>query len=71
MITLQSIENVLKDVYLGVISHQLDCGTDVVLSNIKQTTSDVFGNEIRKFIMLNSNENLLFKDSFNSSSLKE
>lgn len=63
MITLQSVENALKDVYLGVISYQLDCCADVVLSKIIQTTSDVFGNEIRKLIMLNPNENLLFKDS--------
>ena len=63
MITLQSVENVLKDAYLGVVSHQLDCCTDVVLSKIKQTTDDIFGNEIRKLIMLNPNENLLFKDS--------
>ena len=25
MLTLQSVENALNDVYLGVISHQLDC----------------------------------------------
>lgn len=63
MLTSQSVENALKDVYLGVVSHQLDCCVDVVLSKIKQTTSDVYGNKIKKLIMLNPNENLLFKDS--------
>lgn len=40
MPTLQSVENVLKDVYLGVVSHQLDCCADVVLSKLFETREE-------------------------------
>ena len=63
MITLQTIENALKDVYLGVVSHQLDCCADVVLGKIKQTSNDVYGKDIKKLIILNDEETLLFKES--------
>lgn len=46
MITIESIEKALKDVYLAVVSDRLDNRTDSVLSKISQTTSDVWGNNI-------------------------
>ncbi len=48
MVTLTSADNVLKQVYLGVVSEQLNTSINPLLSKIKQTTSDVWGKEIRK-----------------------
>ena len=46
MITIESVEKALKDVYLAVVSDQLDNRTSSVLSKISQTTNDVWGNNI-------------------------
>ena len=48
MVTLQTAENALKTIYLGVVSNQLNVGVNPLLAKIEQTTSDVWGNEIRK-----------------------
>ena len=48
MITLDSADNALKTVYLGVIGNQLNVGANPLLSKIKQTTNNVYGNEIVK-----------------------
>lgn len=48
MVTLESAENALKTVYLGVVSNQLNDSANPLLTKIAQTTSDVWGNEIRK-----------------------
>lgn len=48
MVTLTSADNVLKQVYLGVVSEQLNTSINPLLGKIKQTTSDVWGKEIRK-----------------------
>ena len=48
MITLTTADNALKDVYLGVVSDQLNTTTNPLLAKIKQTTSDVWGNNIVK-----------------------
>lgn len=48
MVTLQTAENALKTIYLGVVSNQLNVGVNPLLARIEQTTSDVWGNEIRK-----------------------
>ena len=48
MVTLQNASNALKEVYLGVISEQLNTGVNPLLARIKQTTADVWGKEIRK-----------------------
>ena len=48
MVTLSSADNVLKQVYLGVVSEQLNTSINPLLGKIKQTTSDVWGKEIRK-----------------------
>ena len=46
MISLQTANNALENVYLGVVGNQLNCNVDCVLERIKQTTSDVYGKEI-------------------------
>lgn len=48
MITLETADSALKTVYLGVIGNQLNVGANPLLAKIKQTTSNVYGNEIRK-----------------------
>ena len=48
MITLSNASNALKEVYLGVVSEQLNTGVNPLLARIKQTTADVWGKEIRK-----------------------
>lgn len=48
MITLATADSALKDVYLGVVSDQLNTTANPLLSKIKQTTSDVWGNNIVK-----------------------
>lgn len=48
MVTLQSAENALKTVYLGVVSNQLNVNANPLLGKIKQTTKDVWGKEVRK-----------------------
>lgn len=48
MVTLTSAENALKTLYLGVISEQLNTQVNPLMAKISQTTSDVWGKEIRK-----------------------
>ena len=48
MVTIQSAENALKSVYLGVVANQLNINTNPLLANIESTTKDVWGKEIRK-----------------------
>lgn len=48
MVTLTTADNALRDVYLGVVSNQLNTSINPLLSRINQTTSDVWGKEIRK-----------------------
>lgn len=48
MISLKNAENALKEVYLGVISNQLDFCADPVFNKIKKTSSDIWGKYIIK-----------------------
>ncbi|MCM1043170.1 MAG: phage major capsid protein [Corallococcus sp.] len=48
MVTLTSAENALKTLYLGVVAEQLNTGINPLLAKISQTSSDVWGKEIRK-----------------------
>lgn len=48
MVTLSTADNALKEVYLGVLSNQLNTQINPLLAKINQTTSDVWGKEIRK-----------------------
>lgn len=56
MISLQTVENVLKEVYLGVISDQLNTRTDLVLTKIKQTKDGVYGKQIIKPVNINGKD---------------
>lgn len=48
MVTLTSADNALKTLYLGVVAEQLNTAVNPLLSKFNQTTSDVWGKEIRK-----------------------
>ncbi len=48
MVTLSTADSALKEVYLGVVSNQLNTTINPLLARINQTTSDVWGKEIRK-----------------------
>ena len=49
MVTLSTADNALKDFYLEVLSNQINTTINPLLARINQTTSDVWGREIRKF----------------------
>ncbi len=48
MVTLSTADNALKEVYLGIVSDQLNTSINPLLARINQTTSDVWGKEIVK-----------------------
>ena len=48
MVTLTSADNALKTLYLGVVADQLNTAVNPLLAKFQQTTSDVWGKEIRK-----------------------
>ncbi len=48
MVTLSTADNALREIYLGVVSNQLNTAVNPLLTKISQTTSDVWGKEIRK-----------------------
>lgn len=56
MITLTTVNNVLKDVYLDILSNQLNNNIDCVLGKIAQTTSDVWGKEIIVLTYINGKQ---------------
>lgn len=56
MVSLQTAENALKEVYLGVIRDQLNTRTDLVLTKIKQTTDGVYGKQIIKPVNINGKD---------------
>ncbi|MCL2255830.1 MAG: phage major capsid protein [Firmicutes bacterium] len=50
MVTVQSAENALKAVYLGAITELLNTKVNPLFTKIEQTSSDVWGKEIRKAV---------------------
>lgn len=50
MVTIQSAENALKTVYLGAVTELLNTKINPLLAKIENTTSDVWGKEIRKAV---------------------
>lgn len=59
MISLQTAENALRDVYLGVLGNQLNYNICPLLGKIKQTSSDVYGKEIFALSTINGKQYLL------------
>lgn len=50
MVTLNSAEEALKTLYLGVVSDQLNTSTNPLYNAIEKTSSDVWGKEIVKLV---------------------
>lgn len=50
MVTLETADKALKQVYLGVVADQLNIGINPFLAKIQQTESDIWGNEIVKLV---------------------
>lgn len=48
MVTLESAENALKEVYLGVVANQLNVAANPLLAQIKHSSNNIFGKEIKK-----------------------
>ena len=48
MVTMTSADNALKSYYLGVVSEQLDTSVNPLLAQIKKSTADVWGKEVRR-----------------------
>lgn len=48
MVTMTNADDALKSAYLGVVSEQLNTAINPLLAKIKQSTSDVWGKEIRR-----------------------
>lgn len=48
MITISNADNALKTFYLGVLADQLNVGVNPLFAKIGQTSSDVWGKEIKK-----------------------
>ena len=55
MVTIASAENALKTLYLGVVSEQLNTQVNPLLAKIKQSTTDVWGKEVRKLVPYGAN----------------
>ena len=47
-VNLTSADEALKSYYLDVVAHQLNKNTNPFFAQIKQSTADVYGKEVRK-----------------------
>ena len=50
MITMSTADNALKNVYLGVLSEQLNMNVNPLLAKIEKTTENVVGKEVHKVV---------------------
>ena len=50
MVTIQSADQALKTLYLGVIANQLNTKTNAFLGNIEQTSANVWGKNIVRLV---------------------
>ncbi len=55
MVTTQTADDVLKSYYLNAVSDQLNKSANPLLARIKQTTSDVWGRDVRKAVRIGIN----------------
>ena len=50
MVTMTSADKALKTLYLGAVAEQLNTEVNPLLTAIKQTTTDVWGKEVRRLV---------------------
>ena len=55
MVTTQTADNVLKSYYLSAVTDQLNTSVNPFLAQIKKTTSDVWGRDVRKAVRIGIN----------------
>lgn len=55
MVTISSAENALKNVYLDVVANQLNISANPLLAQIKRSSSNIYGKEIKKIAPLGVN----------------
>ena len=53
--TITSAENALKSVYLGAVTELLNTQVNPLMTKIEQTTSDIWGKDIRKAVSVGLN----------------
>lgn len=50
MVTMSTAQNALKDLYLDVVSNQLNTKTNVLFNQFKQTSQDIYGREVQRLV---------------------
>lgn len=50
MVTMTTAQSALKDIYLDVVSNQLNTKTNVLFNQFKQTSADVYGRDVQKLV---------------------
>ncbi len=50
MVTMTTAQNALKEIYLDVVSNQLNTKTNVLFNQFKQTSSDIYGREVQRLV---------------------
>ncbi len=50
MVTMTTAQNALKDIYLDVVSEQLNTKTNVLFNQFKQTSQDIYGREVQRLV---------------------
>ena len=55
MVTMSSADKALKTLYLGAVTEQLNTEVNPLLTAIKQTTTDVWGKEVRRLVKFGIN----------------
>lgn len=55
MVTTQTADNALKSYYLEAVTEQLNLGANPFLAQIRQSTADVWGKDVRKLVRIGMN----------------
>ena len=55
MVTMASADSALKSYYLGAVSEQLNTAANPLLAQIRQSTADVWGKEVRRLVQFGVN----------------
>ena len=50
MVTMTTAQNALKELYLDVVSNQLNTKTNVLFNQFKQTTADIYGRDVQRLV---------------------
>ena len=50
MVTMQTADNALKSFYLDAVTEALNFKVNPLLAQIRQTTADVWGKDVRKLV---------------------